>query len=58
MDVNEDFLDFLGLLLEHEVEFVIVGAYAVAAHGFPRAAGRPRDLADAQQLESLRGINE
>jgi hypothetical protein len=27
----------IATLLEHEVDFIVVGGYAVAAHGFPRA---------------------
>ena len=37
--LNEDFRDFLRSLLEEEVEFVVVGAYALAFHGLPRATG-------------------
>lgn len=37
--LNDDFLDFLSTLIEHEVEFVVVGAHAMAAHGVPRATG-------------------
>src|SRR5690242_19792382 len=38
-DLNEDFIDLLRCLLEARVEFVIVGAHALAAHGLPRATG-------------------
>lgn len=37
--LNEDFRDLLVLLVDHGVEFVIVGAYALAFHGAPRASG-------------------
>jgi hypothetical protein len=37
--LNEDFRDFLGDLLAEGVEFLIVGAYALAYHGVPRATG-------------------
>lgn len=33
----DDFLEFLRLLQIHEVEYLIVGGYAVAFHGYPRA---------------------
>jgi hypothetical protein len=36
---NDDFLDMLGALLEAGVEFVVVGAHAMAVHGVPRATG-------------------
>lgn len=39
MDVNEDFVDIARAFLDTHVEFVIVGAYALAAHGFPRMTG-------------------
>src|SRR5512146_2077084 len=29
----------LQVLLDHEVRFLLVGAYAMGAHGFPRATG-------------------
>jgi hypothetical protein len=37
--VNEDFLDMFEALLEAEVEFIVVGAHALAVHGVPRATG-------------------
>ena len=36
--LNPDFRDML-LLSEERVEFIVVGAYALSAHGFPRATG-------------------
>lgn len=38
-EVNEDFRDLLELLVDHEVEFLVVGAYALALHGVPRTTG-------------------
>ena len=38
-DLNEDFQDLLSEFSERGVEFVIVGAFAVAYHGVPRATG-------------------
>jgi hypothetical protein len=37
--LNPDFKDMLSCLKEERVEFLVVGAYALAAHGFPRATG-------------------
>jgi hypothetical protein len=37
--LNEDFRDILRALLETQAQFLVVGAYAVAAHGNPRATG-------------------
>ena len=35
--LNQDYKEMLSLLLKNEVAFLLVGAYAMAAHGFPRA---------------------
>lgn len=37
--LNPDFRDMLSCLKDEGVEFIIVGAYALAAHGLPRATG-------------------
>ena len=39
MEAHPDFKDLLALLNEHKVEYVIVGAYALAFHGAPRFTG-------------------
>lgn len=38
-DLPRDFKDFLNLLNSHGVEFLLVGGYAVAIHGYPRYTG-------------------
>jgi hypothetical protein len=35
--LNEDYKDMLRVLSEEKVRFLLVGAYAMAAHGYPRA---------------------
>ena len=35
--LNEDYIDMLLVLSEEKVRFILVGAYALAAHGYPRA---------------------
>ena len=35
--LNEDYKDMLQCLLEEKVRFLLVGAYAVAVYGYPRA---------------------
>lgn len=35
--LNEDFNDMLQCLSEGKVEYLLVGGYAMAAHGYPRA---------------------
>lgn len=37
MQLAPDFREFLRLLDAHEVEYLLVGGYAVAYHGYPRA---------------------
>jgi hypothetical protein len=37
--LNPDFRDMLSALCAEDVEFLLVGAYAMAAHGYPRATG-------------------
>jgi hypothetical protein len=39
MELAPDFDEFIGSLIAHGVEFVIVGAYALAFHGSPRFTG-------------------
>ena len=35
--LNEDYRDMLHVLSKEKVRFILVGAYALAAHGYPRA---------------------
>jgi hypothetical protein len=37
--MNQDFVDLLRALCAHDVRFLVVGAYALAVHGRPRATG-------------------
>ena len=37
--LNEDYKEMLQILLNNEVKFLIVGAYAMGAQGYPRATG-------------------
>jgi hypothetical protein len=39
MELAPDFDEFIGSLIAHGVEFVVVGAYALAFHGAPRFTG-------------------
>jgi hypothetical protein len=36
---NQDFKDMLSALSDARADFLLVGAYALAVHGFPRATG-------------------
>ncbi len=37
--LNEDYKEILQILLKNDVQFLVVGAYAMAAYGYPRATG-------------------
>ncbi len=37
--LNQDYKDMLSALLREKVDFLLVGAYALAVHGLPRATG-------------------
>jgi predicted nucleotidyltransferase len=39
MNLEKDFEDFVKLLNQHEVDYMIVGGYALAFHGKPRHTG-------------------
>lgn len=37
MELEADFKEFIACLNEHEVQYLVVGGYAVGVHGLPRA---------------------
>lgn len=37
--LNPDYKDILSAFLDHDVRFLVVGAYAMSGHGFVRATG-------------------
>ena len=37
--LNEDYKEMLQILLDNKVKFLVVGAYAMGAYGYPRATG-------------------
>ncbi len=37
MMLNEDYKDILHAFIDEKVKFILVGAYEMAAHGYPRA---------------------
>ena len=39
MELDKDFKEFVQLLNAHKVEYLIVGGYSVAHHGYPRFTG-------------------
>jgi hypothetical protein len=58
--VNRDFFDMLSALSAEGAEYLVVGAYALAAHGLPRATGdldiwvRPTEENADRVLRALR----
>lgn len=60
MDLNRDFSEFIACFAAHDVRFLIVGGYAVAAHGHPRYT---KDLdvwvrVDAENAQRIMGALE
>ncbi len=72
--MNRDFVEMLRALIDAGVEFLVVGAHAMAVHGVPRAtgdfdiwvrpsqnkraSGRSKDLVDLEILEADRGKSQ
>jgi hypothetical protein len=57
METQQDYRDLLASLNAHGVEFIIVGAYALAYHGAPRLTGDLDILVDASAENSTRVMN-
>jgi hypothetical protein len=59
LDLAPDFNEFCGLLNDRHVEFVVVGAHALALHGAPRFTGdldilvRPTEANAVRLLEAI-----
>ena len=51
----EDFREFINFLNKNEVQYLLVGGWAVGLYGNPRAikksSGRLQDLADVEKLQ-------
>jgi hypothetical protein len=57
MSTHPDFEDFLRLLETHRVDYMIVGGYAVAYHGFPRFT-KDLDIFFADDPENLQRLQD
>ena len=57
MKLQADLREFVGLLLSRKVDFVVVGAHAVAFHGHPRAT-QDMDLLVRPSIENGQRIVE
>jgi len=47
--LNEDYREMLQILSANNVKFLVVGAYAMGAHGYPRATGDFERELDTEQ---------
>ena len=59
--MNDDWFDLLSALIEAEARFMVVGAHALAVHGFPRATQDIDiwiDLAPANVEQVWRALGE
>jgi len=52
-----DFRDFIELLNKHEVRYLLIGAFAVAAHGYPRYTKAIDLLIDENEANALKVID-
>ncbi|CAN5222946.1 nucleotidyl transferase AbiEii/AbiGii toxin family protein [soil metagenome] len=57
MDYPNDFKEFIQLLNEKNVEYLIVGGYAVAHHGYPRYTG-DIDIWFKISVENIKNLRE
>jgi hypothetical protein len=55
VEVQQDFRDLLALFNAHKVDYIIVGAYALAYHGAPRYTG-DMDILVHPDLENAKHI--
>jgi hypothetical protein len=53
----DDLRELLNLLASHKVEFLIIGAHAVAHHGYPRAT-KDIDIWVRRDLDNARRLSE
>jgi hypothetical protein len=52
--MNQDFVDLLRAFIDADVRFLVVGAYALAVHGRPRATGDLDLWVDASRENAAR----
>ena len=61
MKLETDFIDFVNLCNKYEVEYLVIGGYAVSIHGYPRST---KDLdicikiSEENALKMVRVIND
>ena len=52
MNLEKDFADFVELLNKHQVDYMVVGGYALAFHGEPRTTGDMDIWIDCTQVNA------
>lgn len=53
IELNQDWTEFLSVLISRHVRFLLVGGHAVAAHAEARlTSGRAKDLFDVGLIEA------
>jgi predicted nucleotidyltransferase len=57
MTLEPDFVDFVSLLNNHKVDYMIVGGYAMAFHGRPRYTGDLDIWIDISESNALKMIS-
>ena len=57
MNIQEDFEEFLKLLNKKKVEYLVVGGYAVAFHGYVRAT-KDLDIFFHNSLQNIRRLKQ
>jgi predicted nucleotidyltransferase len=61
MTLEKDFEDFIELLNQHKVDYMVVGGYALAFHGHPRHTGDLDiwiDISEANAVSMVKVIKE
>ncbi|WP_165958095.1 hypothetical protein [Segetibacter sp. 3557_3] len=56
MTLAKDFKDFVKLLIQHEVDYMIVGGYALAFHGKPRHTADVHIWIDVLEVNATRRL--
>lgn len=57
MFINKDYKEFIELLNKHKVEYLIIGAYAVAFHSIPRFTGDIDFLINVNEKNAEKMVN-
>jgi len=57
MTLDTDFEDFVALLNKHEVDYMIVGGYALAFHGKPRHTGDLDIWIDVHDVNAMKMVD-